>query len=209
MGTFGASIFIVMFIVLFLAIFFGIGYIFKSIGIYTLAKRRGLSNSVLAFIPMTQEYVLGQIFDNINEYRQSYSNYRTILLILSIITTIFTSSSSLLMSGDINWFLVLIIPTVWVTFRVFKLIVLFNIYKEYAPDCAIAYFILSVVLYIDFIFLFIIRKNVPVSMCFTPQEEWQFEQNNAQLQQLWEEYHSSPITCSWEQFLSLNFKGAI
>ncbi len=58
----------------------------------------------------------------------------------------------------------------------------------------------------DFIFLFLIRKNVPRSLCFTQQDMWQFEENRAYLQMLWREYHSfKPPLQSCYHFLSFNF----
>lgn len=184
-----------------------IGYIFKAIGFYTIAKRRGINNPWLAFIPLAQEYIMGDIYDNINAYKFKQTNYKILLLVLVLITSTSSGYTNVSMFA-LSTFLFWVTSIVSIVFRVFSLIAIFNIFKEYSPKNAVLFLVLSICLYVDFIFIFAIRKNVPVTMCFAPQDEWMFEANRPRLQSLWNQFHSIPQMQSWEQFLMANFTPA-
>lgn len=171
-------------------------YIFGAIGIHTMAKRRGIENPWLAYIPVAQFYVIGSIFDNINAYKNKQTNYKVILLIIGLIS----SGSGL---AGIDPVLPMIVS---LGFRGLYLYCLFFIYKDYLSGNEVLFLILSTIFQIDYIFLFAIRKKVPVSMCFREEDEWQFPGNKPQLQMLWNQYYTTPQMQSWTEFLISNFR---
>jgi hypothetical protein len=70
-------------------------YILRGLGLYTLAKRRGIPAPILAWIPVLTDYTLGALADNIGEYENRRSYHRFILpgcQILSSIVGIFMIS---------------------------------------------------------------------------------------------------------------------
>lgn len=202
MSSFGFGLFIIIVTVSLLFIFGLLGYLFKAIALNVLSKRRELDLiRWLCYIPLVQDYILGFVFDSINDYRHKQTNYRFILLVLSVLTTCINSVLYVELfnygKGSIGFFAILLL----LAFRIFKLIALFNIYKDYSTANATGLLLLSIFLGLDFIILFVIRKNVPVSMCLTLEEEL-FHENLPKLQQLWEEFHSAPQTISWSRYLN-------
>ncbi len=190
-------------IYLFILLILFVSYIFKSIAIAGMAKRRGIDNSWLGFIPIAQSFMLGSILDNINAYRHKKTYYGIILLTLNIIYVALSSSAVWLFQSNIS---VITVSLLTPTIRIFNLIIAFLIFKDYTPKSWVLFGILSAIFQLDFIFIFCLRKKVPVSMCFSQQDEWQFEMNQPQLQMLWNGFHSQPVkTQSWAEFLMMNF----
>ena len=80
--------FIIFYVVYMLAIcsFSIVQYVFRSLGVYTIAKRRGLKHPWFAWVPVLDHYLLGCISD---QYRcvvkGQNKNKRKILLILDIV----------------------------------------------------------------------------------------------------------------------------
>ena len=64
-------------------------YIFQALGLYTIAMRRGIKNPWLAWLPITNMWVLGSISD---QYRYVFHgqirNRRKVLIVLSIILAV-------------------------------------------------------------------------------------------------------------------------
>lgn len=176
-----------------------VAYFFSAIGISTIAKRRGIQNTWLAFIPIAQYYIIGEIVDNINAYKQKETKYKFILLGIAIASAVMGGTGGAM--GE----LIALAALVSLAHRICILICLFNIYKDYAPGASVVYLVFSTIFYIEAAFLFFIRKKVPVSMCFSPMDAWQFEANAPQLQMLWEQYHLTLQMQSWSQFLMMNF----
>lgn len=81
--------FILMFIFFALLLSLGIGvvfYIFRSLGLYTIAKRRGISNPWLAWIPVANGWMLGCISDQYQYVAKGkVKNKRKVLLTLQIV----------------------------------------------------------------------------------------------------------------------------
>lgn len=196
----------VLFLVLIIFLLAGIGYIFNSFGLYELAKRRSIDNPWLTFIPIARNYIIGEVYDNINSYQLKQTNFKVILLVFSLCISGFNGSSATFFMGAVA-FGVTVSAIVNVVFRIFVLISLYEIYQDYSPDNAVLLIVLSAIFYIDFFVLFFIRKNVPVSMCFTKIDAYLFERNKQQLKFLWDDYHKNPQfqIQSWAEFLNANF----
>lgn len=67
------------------------GYILLALGLYTVAKRRGIRNSWLAWIPFGQSWMLGCVSDQYQHVAMGRKkNKRTLLLWLDVINTVMT-----------------------------------------------------------------------------------------------------------------------
>lgn len=66
-----------------------VGYVLLALSLYTIAKRRGISNPWLAWIPVVQIWVLGSISDQFRYVTKAQvKNKRTTLLVMCIIYTL-------------------------------------------------------------------------------------------------------------------------
>ena len=64
-------------------------YVLRSIGLYTIAKRRGISNPWLAWIPVAWVWILGSISDQFRYVTKAQvKNKRTTLLVMNLIQTV-------------------------------------------------------------------------------------------------------------------------
>lgn len=78
-----------------------VGYVFQSIGLYTLAKRRGIANPWLAWLPVGYYWIAGSIADQYRYVTEGFvKNRRTILLALSIAGIVVSSLVSTMVNGS-------------------------------------------------------------------------------------------------------------
>lgn len=76
-------------------------YVFQSIGLYTIAKRRGIANPWLAWLPVGYYWIAGSIADQYRYVTEgSVKNRRTILLALSIAGIVVSSLISTMINGS-------------------------------------------------------------------------------------------------------------
>lgn len=187
-------------------------YLPSAFGYYEVSKRRYIPNNWLAFFPFGQQFILGAITDNIYAYKNKKTYYRFIfpgLLVFPLVVYLLSDVIKLQNTTT----LIIITAIMLLHYYIFVLInkvILFVIYKEYSPKNAILFLILSICFFVlDYVFIFVIRKNVPVSMCFKMEDEWKFKANSHKLQLLWNEYHTNEGYQtqfeSWSSFLIKNF----
>lgn len=79
-----------------------VGYIFQSIGLYTIAKRRGIANPWLAWLPWVGYYwIAGSVSDQYQYVTTgAVNNKRKILLVLSVAGIVISSLISTLATGS-------------------------------------------------------------------------------------------------------------
>lgn len=78
-----------------------VGYIFQSIGLYTIAKNRGIKNPWLAWLPIGNYWIAGSIADQYQYVvNGQVKNRRTILLALSIAGMVVSSLVSSMATGS-------------------------------------------------------------------------------------------------------------
>ncbi len=133
-------------------------YIFGSLGLYTLAKRRGFDNAYLAWIPIASMYLLGSVYDDVNRRQGKQTNYGIILLALfggSIVVTFMSTFIPFLafLSGPAS-----------LAGAILMYFALYYIYKDYTPNNTVLFLVLSVILGIVPILLFAIRNKPPISI---------------------------------------------
>lgn len=181
-----ASIYAIM-----LLVFAAIGltiYVLRSIALTRLSQNRGFNNPWIGWIPFCSGYALGRISDDINIKRGKTTNHRKILLGTNIAVGaleliglgVMIPAIVSLIQHSINYgssnadaavaapvlagcFLIMIGAIVAIVYAVFNYIALYNVFKDYAPNNAVLYLVLSLLVGgSDTIILFIIRNKMPV-----------------------------------------------
>lgn len=155
---------VIIAILLFIMLAFAVSvvcYIFNGIGLYTLAKRRNLNSPFLAFIPVANSYLTGEIADDINRTMNKKSKYaKTILalfivsFLLPLVTIPFSIVGTLVgslvglavVSNIVSSLTTAVSVVVSVCCSVYLYIAYYKIYKEYAPDKAVLFIVLSILL---------------------------------------------------------------
>lgn len=132
-----------------------VAYILFALGLSRMAKLRGLDNTFLAWIPVANAYLLGKVADDVNRYLGKQTNYRTILLVLSIISF---AGGFIPVVGALASF------GCGIAMIVVQAIALYAIYKDYSPDNAVIMLVTSIIFSISFIFLFAIRNKRPITL---------------------------------------------
>lgn len=165
-------------------------YLLQSFGLYKIGGTLKIENPWLAFIPVANIYMLGKIAEAAPTVPgKKPRKYSTLLLWLSlatigvfiigyiviIIMAVLTSGTAITMSestaamggavvtvilAGIVWYAAIMGTTI--TYMVFYYIALHKVFKLFAPENAVLYTVLSIILGIHPILLFIIRKKMPV-----------------------------------------------
>ncbi len=174
---------IVAMIIFFYLIYFAIilaVYILRAIGLYKLAKNRGINNAWLAWIPVGDAYIMGCLSEASPYMKHKFPKmhviypsimggfiFLTITLMFGFflpnITSVYGLLFPLLVYG------LLFLAAIFI--RLVHSFILYHIYKIYDPDNVILFLVLSIVMSIDFIFLFVIRNKVPLYVAESTADE--------------------------------------
>lgn len=138
-------------------------YVLQSIGFYTMAKRRGIENPWLAWIPVGEAYIMGALADDYNiKARNTKTKYRHILLYLSIgamallvmlmpilivgiLGTVESDISTLAIGPMILLLLIyLAIIGIAIAASVFRYISIYRIFQSCSPKNTLVYFLLTI-----------------------------------------------------------------
>lgn len=178
MGTGMAALGAVLVFFLVIALIcFGFGilcYIFQSLGLYRIAKRRGIRNGWLAWLPVGNMWILGSIAD---QYRYvakgQVKNRRKILLGLTIAIMVLSGLGSVIgfaigvaagLGGNLNTLaLAALIPViagiVSVVASVFQYIVCYDLYRSCDPDDSVLFLVLSILFPVAVPFFIFAMRN--------------------------------------------------
>ena len=146
-----------------------IAYIFTSLSLYKIAQNRRIPNPWMAWIPIVNGYLLGNIADDINAYSNKNSNYKIILLVTNIITSgvggiMFAVISTTLNDGS---HFTLILRLILLAQTIIQLFALYIIFKDYKPNSAVVYLILCIFIPISLPFILYSLRNKPsISMSY-------------------------------------------
>ena len=163
------------------------GYVLTALALYTIARRRGLKNPWLAWIPVADCWLLGSLSD---QYRYvlkgEHRSKRKILLFFRVLITImWISLMGLLVNlcfhavGGVFWgamsdermfqilhqamnLLVLCLPLIGISiaYAVFRYMALYDIYKSLDPENCVLFLVLSILFGItEPFFLFFSREK--------------------------------------------------
>lgn len=162
-------------------------YVFRSLGVYTIAKRRALKNPWMAWVPVVDYWLLGSISDQYQYVvKGRVKNKRKALLVLNIIlwacviaiyvllgvmlVQAFTLESlpsvdhtdlfSILGPTTAMMGISLVMSGISIAVMVIRYIALYDLFYSCDPDSSIAYLLLSIFLSVaQPLFLFLCRKK--------------------------------------------------
>ena len=164
-----------------------LGYVFTALGLYTIAKRRGIRKAWLSWIPVADVWILGSLSD---QYRYvvkgEYKSKRKALLILSILVAVLTAAISIVsivalvqgissamysvseqqMIREVMTSLMTIaglsIPLagIAIAYAVIRFMALYDVYRSCDPDNSVVFLVLSILFSItSAFFLFFSREK--------------------------------------------------
>lgn len=184
-------------VVLLFALLFSVAcYILSSLGVYTLAKRRGIHHPWLSWIPYGDMWILGSISDQYQYVKKGkIKNRRKVLLALSIATTallipivIFTVFAAM----GYQLFVVLIVLAYLalmvfaIVGSVFQYVSYYDLFSSSKPENANLFLVLGIIFPVTLpFFLFACRKcdggmpprKAPVPPAIAQAEEMSYEEN--------------------------------
>jgi len=120
-------------------------YCLKSIGLYTLAKNRGIENPWLAWIPIADLYIMGMLVDEMDLFGLHIDN-------LGLWYPVGMVGGSLLCGIPVLG------AIIWLVLMIFLVMFLYKLFEMYSEN-AILFTILSILLGLFPIFVFVIRNN--------------------------------------------------
>jgi len=175
----GTTFILLALVIIFVALVFGaVVYILQSMSMYAIAKRRGIQNPWLAWVPYGNQWILGCISDQYQYVAKGrVKNKRKWLLICQIGTSVIGSVAAVIevvigivgMATDGS--AAALIPVVYVlsglltcaagiALTVLSLMALYDLYQSCDPDNSILYLIVGIFVNIaQTIFMFICRNK--------------------------------------------------
>ena len=164
-------------------------YVFRALGLYTMAKHRELSHPWLAWIPLGSSWILGSLSDQYQYVaRGKVQNRRRTLLRLGILVFIccvvmmYLSVHLAISAGEYNRYSrfvyeatvestpVPFLPAFWATivvaivYAAFRYISLYNLYRSCNPANATAFLLLSIFVSVTESFLIFASRNQECGM---------------------------------------------
>ncbi|MBQ2244498.1 MAG: hypothetical protein II320_01520 [Oscillospiraceae bacterium] len=173
-------------------------YIFQSLGLYTIAKRRGISKPWLAWVPVGNVWIMGCISDQYQYVARGLNkNKRTLLMWLNVIMVVLLGlytafmvtmiiaqeNGDYMMTGALGiMLLALVMFAVSVWYSILVYMAQFDLFRSAEPDNAVLYLVLSILIggIVNAILVFICRNKdggMPprrvVEPVAAPVEPWQ------------------------------------
>lgn len=166
-------------------------YVLTSLGLYTIARRRGLNKPWLAWIPVVNCWILGSLSDQYHYVvKRENKSKRKSLLILSIITLVlsvmifvlavvllfqvitgtygrFSDTELMEMAmGPVVGILGLCLPLcgVAIAYAIIRYMALYDVYKSLDPDNCVLYLVLSILIGVTEPFFLFFNRNKDLGM---------------------------------------------
>lgn len=171
-GVLGVFVIVYVLILLFASALSMVSYVLHSLGLYTIAERRGIRHSWLAWIPLGNIWMLGSISDQYQYIAKGkIKNRRKVMLGLSIGLVVvyliwFVSvMASILADEEYAPILLLIFGmislfTVAIILSVLQYMAYYDLYSSCQPSNAVLYLVLSIVFSVTMpFFVFFCRKK--------------------------------------------------
>lgn len=156
-------------------------YVMNGIAILNLCRKLAIPNGGLGFVPIANAYKLGQIADRASAINGEKKNYARLLLTFQIIMyTLFIPLTvciiSLAVVGSYNGYSnnalpIMFIPIIFMIYfallavaivgSVFTYIAYYKIFRLFAPENAVLYLVLSIVIGFSWLFLLIVSLKKP------------------------------------------------
>lgn len=154
LGFLGIAFFFILFVIFVFSI---ISYIFSAIGLYTMAKKRNLSHPWMAWIPILDLHLQGQLVNDDISIGSWHIPYAKLFLplfpiVLGLLGSLFWSFSSF--GGSFLLFVL------YLGFVFYNAVSLFWLFSIYSPQNRIVFLVLSILFpFLSSIFIFAIRNN--------------------------------------------------
>lgn len=174
-------------------------YVLRSVGLYSIAKRRGIANPWLAWIPVAWVWVLGSISDQFRYVTKAQvKSKRKVLLALNIVCSVLAVALivmlivnmvevfELLNYGTEEQMMTLALTMLFqflgigllaaavsLVFMVFYYIALYDLYTSVNPPCNVLFLVLSIVFKVTVPFFIFFNRKMDGGMpprCDVPQE---------------------------------------
>jgi hypothetical protein len=156
----GVGIAVLLIALAFLAVF----YVFESLGLYTLAKRRGIPTPGWAWVPIGNLWIMGKLADQYDEMVKGKSmKFSQILLWLGVGIA---AVSCIVFPFAI--FLAFLIPVASIVLLVFYYLALYRIYQSCSPDNAVVFIVLSIIFPVIMPFVLFALRNRDTGLPFIP-----------------------------------------
>lgn len=172
-----AGFLVVYFIFLaFLLAFAAVAYVLQSIGFHTLAKKSGIENPWLAWIPVANFYIIGALAEKSNAFYGKKSRkfqillpalYGVYMLLMPILSGIMSAAGAMMEMNGAEGVFILFLLLFYGVFFAFSIAVsvlwyvaVYKVFKLFDPDRAVLYILLSIFVSVSYpIIVFILRKR--------------------------------------------------
>ncbi|BDF59235.1 hypothetical protein CE91St36_20520 [Christensenellaceae bacterium] len=154
-------------------------YVFFALGLYTMAKRRGLENPWLAWIPVVYLYVIGKLADTYAaKHMNKKTNYAVLLLgliigvvVLAIVTVCLSIFGGFRMYAIWPVFIVILILFIaaMIVYAVFYYISLYRIYNWHSESATVL-LVLSILFSVIVPFVLFALRNGDNRYLYPPQQ---------------------------------------
>ena len=151
-------------------------YVFRSLGLYGIAKRRGIRNPWMAWVPVLRDWIVGSISDQYQYVvKGNVKNKRTLLLALSVTGAVFgvamlfidllpaamSGPEDLIAVGTLVGVLLMIANLALnIVYAVFYYIAMYDLYTSCSPQNNVMFLVLSIVFRVtEPFFIFFNRKK--------------------------------------------------
>lgn len=134
-----------IFVTLIMTVICLVFYVLKSIGLYTLADKRGIENPWLAWIPVADLYIMGLLVGDMDIFGYHLDN-------MGLWCPVIVVGGAILGSIPVLGILI------YVALLVFTILFVYRLFSLYSTE-AVLYTVLSVLLCLFPVFIFIIRNN--------------------------------------------------
>ncbi len=133
-----------------LVIYAIIAYIFTALGYYTMAKNKGIDHAWMAWIPIVNNYLMGEIIDDVVAIGDNKIPYaKWVLLFAPFVVAVIAAIP----------YIGLIISVLYSVYVYFSL---YRLYKLYNEDKAVLFLVLSIIFAIAIpFFVFALRNRTP------------------------------------------------
>ena len=131
-----------------------VSYILSAAGIYAIAKRRGINNAWMAWIPVANGWILGSISDQYQYVVKGKVRYNRIILVAlwgatALLSGIYSGTTQLFMDGAANVLGILgggfLSSVVSIAYTVFHFIALYDLYCSSNPNNSVLFLVLSII----------------------------------------------------------------
>ncbi len=181
-------------------------YIFESLGLYAIAKRRGIKNAWLAWVPVGNAWLMGKISDQYQQYAQGKKTNRAAILLWCGLAVIALTIPLAVMAirilvdvvenldhvrgyvpsmgalGSVG-LLSLAVMALSIVVVVFQFIALYDLFRSCEPKNATAYLIISIFFSVAMPFLVFAQRNKDEGMISQAEQQRRWQEEQARYQQ--------------------------